>query len=596
MFLNPEERAVGKENFYAAVGSRYVARRDKTSNRDFLLKQIRQGLASKKGLGAYYFGYENKVKEPVRVGVIGTGDEGSVLIGALNPAFLQVRSIADVRPYSLFRAFSGEVSQAARPGLCKVYGWKDRAEAEKHVKIYAQWQELLANAKQDGLEGVIIALPLHLHAAVAIAAMKAGLHVLTEKLMAHSVHECKEMARAAQQTKLYLAVGHQRHYNILYDNAVELIRNGVIGEVHYIAAQWHRGNLPPPEKDSWKVPLPPGAKTLDEDPDANALAEELNELKGELDKAGKDLEKAKKAAEPDAKKIKTLEDQIVLRKAQIAQKEAQISDRAIIAEAKKYGYQDRQHKDEKGRVYNRPAIEELIRWRLWDRTGGGLMAELGSHQLDAASIFIAAMLGEKKHPLSVAAAANRPIFPADRDIEDHVYCIFEFPSVKDYDPKDPLGSRKKVGVQYSSINGNGFGGYGETVYGTAGTLILEREKEGLLYKVAATTEKTKVGSNRSLAVAEDGDEQSAAIGRLAMFEAERGYAEELEHWAWCVRNPAPENQPKCGPKVAMADAVIALTANRAAREGIRVAFKPEWFDPDRDETPEGVKPDLGRYA
>ena len=52
-----------------------------------------------------------------------------------------------------------------------------------------------------------------------------------------------------------------------------------------------------------------------------------------------------------------------------------------------------------------------VRWRLWDRTGGGLMAELGSHQLDAASIFISAMhKGEKQHPLSVVAAANRPVF------------------------------------------------------------------------------------------------------------------------------------------------------------------------------------------
>ena len=72
-------------------------------------------------------------------------------------------------------------------------------------------------------------------------------------------------------------------------------------------------------------------------------------------------------------------------------------------------------------VYRRPAIEELIRWRLWDRTGAGLMAELGSHQLDAASIFIAAAHGgAKQHPLNVAAAADRPLFPPDRDAEDHV--------------------------------------------------------------------------------------------------------------------------------------------------------------------------------
>ena len=37
--------------------------------------------------------------------------------------------------------------------------------------------------------------------------MKAGLHVLTEKLMGHSVHECKEMARVADETKL--APGHR---------------------------------------------------------------------------------------------------------------------------------------------------------------------------------------------------------------------------------------------------------------------------------------------------------------------------------------------------------------------------------------------------
>ena len=75
----------------------------------------------------------------------------------------------------------------------------------------------------------------------------------------------------------------------------------------------------------------------------------------------------------------------------------------------------------------------------------------------------------------------------------------------------------------------------------------------------------------------------------------RGYAEELEHWAWCIRNPAPENRPRCHPKVAMADAVIALTTNMAAREGRRIEFQEAWFDPASDETPEDVKPDVTRY-
>ena len=59
--------------------------------------------------------------------------------------------------------------------------------------------------------------------------------------------------RASKPSKI-LAAGHQRHYSILYDNAVDTIRRGLIGDIHYIRAQWHRGNLP--GKDSWQPPLP----------------------------------------------------------------------------------------------------------------------------------------------------------------------------------------------------------------------------------------------------------------------------------------------------------------------------------------------------
>jgi len=591
MYLTAEERRIGRENFYAAIGSRHLRRgREKMPSREFLLKGIRQGVASRKGLGSYYFGYGSSVSQPVRVGVIGTGDEGCVLIGALNPEFLEVRAIADIRPYSIYRAFHGEVGQRARPGLMSVYDWKTRQEAEKHVKVYGPWQELIANAKKDGLEAVIIALPLFLHAPTSIADMTAGLHVLSEKLMAHNIGQCKDMARIAKQTKLYLATGHQRHYNILYDHAVEIIRSGLMGPIHYISAQWHRGNLP--HRDSWKPPLPPGVKSLQEDPEANLLEDELRELEAAQQSTRDELEKAKKAAKED--KVEESEKALKTLDAKIRQKKAQIEDR--IVQAERHGYEARQHRYRDGSrevVYNRPALEELIRWRLWDRTGGGMMAELGSHQLDAASIFIAAMHeGHKQYPLSVAAAANRPIFPPDRDIEDHVYCIFEFP-FPGYDPKDAHAKDKKIGVQYSSINGNVFGEYGETVYGTQGTLILEREQEALLYRVAATNERTRVVARRgavSLEITEDADVESAAVGQMAMLEARRGYTEEMEHWAWCIRNPAPENQPRCHPQVALGDAVIALTANLAARQGRRVEFQQEWFDPDRDETPDGSKP------
>jgi hypothetical protein len=77
----------------------------------------------------------------------------------------------------------------------------------------------------------------------------------------------------------------------------------------------------------------------------------------------------------------------------------------------------------------------------------------------------------------------------------------------------------------------------------------------------------------------------------------RGYTEEMEHWAWCIRNPDPANQPRCKPEVALADAVIALVSNIALNnpeKQPRIAFEADWFDIDSDVTPEGVKPDLSR--
>lgn len=558
------------------------------SRRDFMAGTLAAGAVVGGGLGAFYFGYEKAVGSPLRVGVLGTGDEGSVLLGAINPDMIEVKSIADIRPYNVWRAFNGDHSSdsalAARPGLMAKYHWKTEDEARRHVKVYDHlnggYEELIKQAKDDGIEAIIIGLPLHLHAPAAIAAMRSGLHVITEKLMAHSVHECKEMARVAAQTGRTLAVGHQRHYNILYANAVDAIKRGVLGDLHYIRAQWHRGNLP--GSDSWQQPMPPEVKKDDPAAKAKVLVRRRDECKTQL--------AAATGAAVDAWRIR------------LAQVEAQLSD-AIDAE--KFGYKPLCVKDASGKVvYSGPAMEELIRWRLWDRTGAGLMAELGSHQLDAASIFIAAMHGgEKQIPLNVLAAGNRPLFPPDRDVEDHVYCIIEFPA-PGYDPKDPFASRKKISVQYSSINGNGFGGYGELVFGTEGTMVLEREQEMSIIKGPASPSSVKVsggGSGGPTLDTQASGAPTAAAKSAGGAKVSRGYTEELEHWAWCIRNPSPENQPRCTPKVALGDAVIALVTNMAARGKVdnqlgRIEFKKEWFDIHSDETPENVPPRVADKA
>ena len=116
--LTAEQKQIGVNNFHEAVG---------VTRRDFVKGVAAAGVTSGAGLGAMYFGYDRKVADPVRVGVIGTGDEGNVLIGGCTPDFVNVVAIADIRPSSVHRAFHGDWSSPdalkARPGLIKQYGY-----------------------------------------------------------------------------------------------------------------------------------------------------------------------------------------------------------------------------------------------------------------------------------------------------------------------------------------------------------------------------------------------------------------------------------------------------------------------------------------
>ena len=625
MNLTPEERAAGRDNYYEATG---------VTRRDFLRGVVGAGAVSGAGLGAMYFGYGSQddpnkgLDKPLRVGIIGTGDEGGVLIGSLNPKYVDVVAIADIRPYSIHRAFHGDATAlSARPGLMSVYGWSTEDAAKEHVSVYQDDYRELIN--DPAVEAVIIALPLFLHHPVALEAMAAGKHVLTEKLMAHDIAQCKEMTRAAEHTNLYLAVGHQRHYSVLYDNAVNLIRWNMLGELQFIRAQWHRGNLP--GRDSWKPPLPGGEFSADANRVVDAIKKKLNDLNAKLNQMDKDARDGRSLDPDEYADIKRLRDQWAAWDADKALKDLDLEG--------KYHYQGM---DLPGTNRKLTAFEELCRWRLWDRTGGGLMAELGSHQLDASSIFISALRddGKKAHPLAVHGAGGRNTFPYDRDAEDHVYCMFEFPgpgyeappkeNKAKYGYYDPItgypadgipayhpdeAPNKKIIVTYSSTMGNGYGSYGEVVMGSKGTLILHREQDVLLQKSGVPTDtrvKVSVSDQKGKKAVMDsyetggGPGPAASLAKSAEGPISRGYTEEIEHWAWCIRNPSTENQPKCTGPVALGDAIMALTAKQAiANSGSKdpkvraksyIEFEEEWFDPASNQTPDGSKPRTAEEA
>jgi predicted dehydrogenase len=354
-------------------------------------------------------------------------------------------------------------------------------------------------------------------------ALEAGKHVLCEKLMAYNIRQCKQMIKKAKDKKLLLAVGHQRHYSMLYAHAVEALETGILGRVQHIRALWHRNNSVP-GRDSWR-------------PAINDLDKNISET-----------------------------------------------------DARSYGFKNK---------------EELIRWRLYRRTGGGLMAELGSHQLDACSIFLGKRRNPSLYPICVIGSGGKHYYGTpgteadDREVEDHVYCMFEFKGanydqkLSRYDRQGKPVANDIVTVTYSSISTNGFEPYGECVMGTKGTLVVDSEQSAMLWGPAGRNTAMTVSSGALTASGSTdapAERQATSLGADALGHGpvSRGYREEMEHFAYCIRMRQGDTYPhlpRCDGKSAMADAIMALAANEAIKRQGRIEFEPEWFDPDSDKVP-----------
>jgi predicted dehydrogenase len=124
---------------------------------------------------------------------------------------------------------------------------------------YEDFRELLA--KEQDLDAVIVSTPDHWHAPIAIAAMRAGKHVYSQKPMAHSVWECREMARVARQTGRATQVSIFNSNSAASQQVHKLISENAIGPVRSIdiwtkraSAFWKQGLATPVHAD----PIPDG--------------------------------------------------------------------------------------------------------------------------------------------------------------------------------------------------------------------------------------------------------------------------------------------------------------------------------------------------
>jgi predicted dehydrogenase len=83
-------------------------------------------------------------------------------------------------------------------------------------------------------EAVSICLPHQLHAAVALEAAQAGLHVLVEKPLASSLAEADAMIAAAKAAGVRLMVAENVRYDTLYRKAAEIAASGELGQIYLV--------------------------------------------------------------------------------------------------------------------------------------------------------------------------------------------------------------------------------------------------------------------------------------------------------------------------------------------------------------------------
>jgi predicted dehydrogenase len=96
------------------------------------------------------------------------------------------------------------------------------------VKRYEQFDQLLADSDIDLID---ICTPTHLHAPMALAALKAGKHVLVEKAIALTTDDADAMVRAARQAGKLFMVAHVLPFMPEFRFAADAVRSGRFGKL-----------------------------------------------------------------------------------------------------------------------------------------------------------------------------------------------------------------------------------------------------------------------------------------------------------------------------------------------------------------------------
>ncbi|TLS49536.1 Gfo/Idh/MocA family oxidoreductase [Paenibacillus antri] len=121
--------------------------------------------------------------------------------------------------------------------FCDIVEERAVAAAEKYgaegAKTYTDYTELLKDASIDIVH---VCTPNDSHANIAIAALEAGKHVMSEKPMAKTAADAKRMVEAAKRTGKKLTVGYNNRFRPDSQHLKKVCEDGELGEIYFAKA------------------------------------------------------------------------------------------------------------------------------------------------------------------------------------------------------------------------------------------------------------------------------------------------------------------------------------------------------------------------
>lgn len=110
-----------------------------------------------------------------------------------------------------------------------------------HAETYEGYEELYAS----GVDAVVLTLPNSLHEEAAVAALDAGLDVLLEKPVAHTLESAERIAATARTADGFCMTGFTMRFYPEVEALMDRVAEGTLGEITHVEARYLRRNLIP---------------------------------------------------------------------------------------------------------------------------------------------------------------------------------------------------------------------------------------------------------------------------------------------------------------------------------------------------------------